>query len=90
MEFNVDGSEDNSYIQYYINDTNQGIAFSAKEIDINNNVTYRLAISLANRCDQMCQHQQMTFSLQLSQKAFLQVHTLTTMTQPYVEYHSEI
>ena len=44
LDVNCDG--DNSYIKYYVNDVDKGIAFTANEIEMDDNITYRMAVSL--------------------------------------------
>ena len=49
LEFSCYG--DKSYIKYYVNDVDKGVAFSADEINMDNNITYRMAVSLCDAGD---------------------------------------
>ena len=49
LQFNCDG--DNSYIKYYVNNKDKGIAFPANEIEMDDDISYRLAVSLCHPKD---------------------------------------
>ena len=49
LEFNVDG--DNSYIKWVKNKVDKGVAINANEIKMNDNVKYRLAVSVFSSND---------------------------------------